>query len=146
MGKHRCLAKSGLVKDWSIEERSGLAFFLERHSFDPNDSIFLENETEQKIHFIESGCIEISLDQIKETKKVGECIGELSLATKSQKKISATATKPTVTWVLTESSWEALKIESPALAILLLESLQQRVAFEIGNLSSYLKSAQSAHQ
>lgn len=144
MGKHRCLAHSDLVKNWTVEERAGLAFFLERYSFDQNDSLFLENEKEQKLFFIESGAIEISTDQMKTIKRAGESLGELSLFSTKEKQISATAIEKTSAWALNESSWEALKIESPALAIRFLESIQRKVAEEVDSLASHLKKQHSA--
>lgn len=144
MGKHRCLAHSDLVKNWTIEERAGLAFFLERYSFDKNDSLFLEDEKEQKVFFIESGAIEVSSGQMKTVKRAGESLGVLSLFSPLEKKISATAIEKSLVWALNENSWEALKIESPPLAIRLLESIQRKVADEVNSLASHLQKKHSA--
>lgn len=117
VGKFQCLEKSELSSGWSIEERAGLAYFLEDREFEQNESILEPNQDFRALFFIESGVIiakdkancEIELSR-------GQSFGELSLIGPTQKRLQITACNKTKVWILSYEKWLELQKEVGTIA------------------------------
>lgn len=128
MGKFSTLERAKLTKSWSLKERAALASFLEKQNLKKGEHLFYEQTQEKKLYFIDSGSLKIQCGNMFVELEQGASLGELSIVSSTQKQTSAIAAEDCVFWVITESQWEKIKSQQPALAFKLSESIQRKLA------------------
>lgn len=123
MGKFRALERAPLTKDWSIDERAALAHFLTERRVAEGDPIFLPQSKERVLYFIESGAVDIHMENLHTELKEGDSFGELSLLAETGKLVGATAKSACVLWTLNFEKYLEMKKTTPLVSVRLSESI-----------------------
>jgi SulP family sulfate permease len=140
VGKFSSLEICALSSHWSLQERAAFAFYLEKQNLPQGEPLFFEKASESKLYILDSGTLKIQTAQIELKYQPGESLGELSLLSQTEKKISATALSDCSFWVLTSENWKKIQDRQPLLAKLVVESILKKM----GNLMSSLPAIKSA--
>ncbi len=133
MGKFVALERAILTKNWPIEERSALAHYLKHHHIAEGDPVFVKGSKDRGLYLIEAGTIRIQYENLNVDLKEGDSFGELSLLEETPKVVSATAGQVTDLWVLTDENFQEMKRLTPAVAVLLVESIAKKLIYQIAN-------------
>jgi CRP-like cAMP-binding protein len=133
MGKFVTLDTCRMLQNWSLDERSALAHFLETRSYEANESLIDRTSRTAELLFIASGKIKLSAETYSLEISEGASIGELSLINPSQKRVSATAITPVTAYVLSAQRWLEMKRNTPSVAVKLMESILKKVSDELGS-------------
>jgi CRP-like cAMP-binding protein len=146
MGKFVTLDACQMLQDWSLDERSALAHFLEHRSYDANATLIDRSSKASELLFIASGKVKLSAETYSIEILQGATIGELSLMNPTQKRISAIAITPVDAYVLSSQRWLEMKRNTPSVAVRLMESILKKVSNELGSFelppkSQWAKSA-----
>jgi CRP-like cAMP-binding protein len=146
MGKFVTLDACRMLQDWSLDERSALAHFLEDRSYDANATLIDRTSKTSELLFIASGKVRLSAEAYSLEISPGATIGDLSLINPSQKRVLAVAITPVDVYVLSAQRWLEIKRNTPSIAVKLMESILKKVSYELGSFelppkSQWAKSA-----
>jgi CRP-like cAMP-binding protein len=127
MGKFRALERADLTRQWTVEERAALAFFMEERKVPEGDPIFLKQSQDRCLYLVESGLVKIQYEQFSIDLKEGATFGELSLSQATPKMVTATAGPSCHLWCLSLESFTEMQKTSPLVALKLVYAIQEKV-------------------
>ncbi len=153
MGKFSTLEQTSITKDWSLEERSALAHFLDELQVDQHETIFSMKSNERVLFIIESGTAKFAIEGFETDLGPGDSFSEMSLIKSSPKVGAVIATSPCSLWVLKYDKWNDMKKAAPIISLKLLESVCEKMIDLLGQnfqiqkvLPKTLKSGDPASQ
>ncbi len=132
MGKFSALEKNELTQNWTLEERTALAHFLETREVEKNKEIISrqtkEEAKERGVYFLEAGKVLMKVETSSVTVSAGVSFGEYSLVSDHKKQVMALATSPVTLHFLSLERWEELKRVTPLVGMKLLEAIVAKTA------------------
>lgn len=146
MGRFVTLDACEILQDWTLDERSALAHFLEPRSYEINSTLIDRTSKIAELILIASGRVKLSAEAYSIEISQGATLGELSLIHPTQKRVSAIALTPVEAYALNAQRWLELKRNTPSIAVKLMESILKKVSHELGSFelppkSQWAKSA-----
>lgn len=135
MGKFITLERAELTKNWRLEERSALAHFLVERKIQEGDPLSLKNSRDRGLHLIELGLVRVQYENFSVELREGDSFGEFSLFEEIQKPTAMVASTMVHLWVLPLEAFQEMKHTTPAVAVLLMESIVHKLIKRLVNFS-----------
>ena len=129
MGKFICLERSDLTSSWLIEERAGLAYFLESQAVAADELLYNFGSESRGLVFIEAGTLLAESEEgFQMELGASQSIGELSLIEPTRKRLKVTAKEASSLWNLSYEQWLELQKEAAPIAQKLRLSIMKKMS------------------